>query len=250
MKTIALIALIFLSLTGNAQDMQKYLADTKEMVRNGKYKEALERDIWFHDHALEHSKGMAGVRLSFALGDWKSLADIYPPAMVALKDTRDKKTRLLINHQGSPDLFKDVAAINRTLGENAKTITLFELLAKNNPDVGHQYWPAVKEQLFAAKRYDIIRNYIGNPVKEFDETKKHYYLMTEMNKKFAAQNPRASADATDRLTQVVADNFVKHSVALIQYTIAVNDMNDAREIRKRAMVVVKDDRLNEAIQKR
>ena len=47
--------------------MQKYLSDTQEMVRKGKYKEALERFVWFHEHALEHDPAMTGVRLSFAV---------------------------------------------------------------------------------------------------------------------------------------------------------------------------------------
>jgi len=64
--------------------MQKYLSDTQQMVREGRYQEALERFVWFHDHALEHEpSAMYGVRLSFALSYWKSLGDVYPPAMTA-----------------------------------------------------------------------------------------------------------------------------------------------------------------------
>jgi len=60
------------------QDMCKYMDDTHTLVKQGKYAEALERMIWFHNHALEHELGMYGVRLSFALSEWKELGDVYP----------------------------------------------------------------------------------------------------------------------------------------------------------------------------
>src|SRR5689334_9527822 len=105
MKILISIFIGLLSLTIQAQDMQQYLTDTKRMVKEGKYKEALDRYIWFHEHALEHDSAMMGVRLSFALSDWKSLADVYPPAMNALKETRETTTKQLIDNVGPPSLF-------------------------------------------------------------------------------------------------------------------------------------------------
>ena len=72
-----------------------------------KYKEALERYIWFQDHALENDQAMTGVRLSFALSSWKSLADIYPPAMTALKEMRSSKTKAILDSNASSKLFPD-----------------------------------------------------------------------------------------------------------------------------------------------
>ena len=53
MKAILIATLIAISIKSFGQDMQKYLSETKEMVTQKKYKEALERYIWFQDHALE-----------------------------------------------------------------------------------------------------------------------------------------------------------------------------------------------------
>jgi hypothetical protein len=72
MKVLLAGFLAMLTLSANAEDMQKYLADTQEMVRQGKHQEALDRFIWFHEHALENDRGMTGVRLSFALSYWKA----------------------------------------------------------------------------------------------------------------------------------------------------------------------------------
>ncbi|MBK7635169.1 MAG: hypothetical protein IPJ13_13515 [Saprospiraceae bacterium] len=67
MKAILIATLIAISIKSFGQDMQKYLSETKEMVTQKKYKEALERYIWFQDHALEYNKAMSGVRLSFCI---------------------------------------------------------------------------------------------------------------------------------------------------------------------------------------
>ena len=40
---------------------------------------------------------MYGVRLSFALSYWEQLGEVYPPALTALKKTRDDKTALLLD---------------------------------------------------------------------------------------------------------------------------------------------------------
>lgn len=80
MKKLLAVAIVFIAVSSRGEDMQKYLSDTQEMVRQGKNQEALERFVWFHDHALEHEPaGMYGVRLSFALSYWKALGDVYPP---------------------------------------------------------------------------------------------------------------------------------------------------------------------------
>jgi hypothetical protein len=172
MKIIIAALLLFPSFLVQAQDdMQQYLKDTRQLVIQKKYKEALQRDIWFHDHALEHEPGIRGVRLSFALSDWEQLGKVYPPAMTALKNIRDRKTQQLINNSGPSDLFPDVAAINRVLKEDAKTINLFQLLAKAHPEIAPEYFLYIKDQLYAAKRYDIIHEYMGSPMAEYQNIK-------------------------------------------------------------------------------
>jgi len=42
----------------------------KDLAHQGKNEEALERFLWFHDHALEHDPAMHGVRLPYALSSW------------------------------------------------------------------------------------------------------------------------------------------------------------------------------------
>ena len=126
MKQLLTLFFIAISASLNAQELREYLQETKVLISKGQYKEALERHIWFHEHALDKDKSMQGVRLSFALGDWKELGDLYPPALKALTDIRDTKTGEILNSGGTKELFADVNGINRTLGEGEKTATLFE----------------------------------------------------------------------------------------------------------------------------
>src|SRR5687768_379355 len=106
-----LLALFLIALqSAIAEDMQKYLQQTRSLQEEGKYQEALDRHLWFHDHALEHDEAMYGVRLSFALSSWQDLGKKYPPASKALEETRDKKAAVLKEGKGSKEIFHDVMA--------------------------------------------------------------------------------------------------------------------------------------------
>src|SRR5690349_9740269 len=88
-------------------EMQEYLFKTRDIQAEGNFQEALMRYVWYHEHALEYDRAVYGVRLSFALSYWKELADVYPPALVALKQMRDNKTKILIEKDISRELSLD-----------------------------------------------------------------------------------------------------------------------------------------------
>ena len=219
--------------------MRKYLSDTKEMVNQGKYKEALERTIWFHEHVLEHDKAMAGVRLSFALSDWKSLGNLYPPAITAFIEMRDRKTRQILDNGGTLDSFGEVTAFNRELGENSKTVELFQTLTQVRPDFAKECWIFAKTPLFDEKRFDIIRNYIGSPLREFNFIKERYEyeIGAYKNDKVGLADIKA----------VCENQFVENNLQLIQYALAVDDLKSAKEIQQKALSILDDYRLREAI---
>ena len=50
-------------------------------VQEGRLDLAAEKYLWFHENALMYQPSLSGVRLSYALGDWRDLADKYRPAM-------------------------------------------------------------------------------------------------------------------------------------------------------------------------
>src|SRR6478736_6608154 len=78
----------------------------------GRFPLALAKILWFHEHALEYDPHLSAVRLSFAVGSWKHLADVFPPALLALQLTRDEAEAGLRQDQQSFPLFAEVAALN------------------------------------------------------------------------------------------------------------------------------------------
>jgi len=238
-KTLA-VAIFIIAVSARGEDMQKYLSDTQEMVSQGKHQEALDRFIWFHDHALEHEPArMYGVRLSFALSYWKALGDVYPPAKAALVETRNRKEKMVMDNTGDAALFHDVVALNRTLGENAKTVALFDSVDKTHPDTAKQYWDVAKDAVIAAKRYDLARKYIGNPAREFTKVKAMYDHNTTLY-----DNPQIGGGHFKAYNE---NHLVEESLKLIEVALALDDMKAAKEVQGKALLVLDDYRLRDAI---
>lgn len=232
-KLFIAIALIF-SISTFAQDMQKYLSETKSMVKQKKYAEANDRYIWFQNHSLESRPSMSGVRLSFALSDWKTLADLYSPAMDSNKALRDYKTKQLVQNNGSVQLFGDVAAINYYLFESEKTVALFENIRNSDKDKARKCWFYARKSLFKYKRYDLIKYYVGNPVSDFLVIKEQRNMMLKV-----------SSIQTESMKKYLTDSFVDNSLDLINYSIAMHDLESAKKIRDEAMLIVNDYRLRD-----
>src|SRR5438552_1664672 len=87
----------------------------------GRYEDALAKHLWFHREAARIEPALVGVRGSFALGYWSSLAMKYPPAMAALVTTRDAAEAQVRANDDVRNAFHDLAAINRELDEQART---------------------------------------------------------------------------------------------------------------------------------
>ena len=236
MKKLIVILVLALSMLFSCQnsEMQKYLNDTEAMAREGKYEEALERHLWFHDHVLEHQPSMAGVRLSFALAYWKGLADVYPPALEAMQKVRDDKTDLINQGKGSWNLFQDVAALNRTLGEDNRTVSLFQNLDKDQPDMAKECRIIAKEEVIKAREYDLAIKYIGNLVQDWGNIKSNY------DRSILLIFSKSAREYSKK-------HFVEETLLLIDVALALDDKKAAQEIQAKALEVLDDNRLKEAI---
>jgi tetratricopeptide (TPR) repeat protein len=239
MKTFLFLLTLMTAPFVQAEDMQKYLSDTDELARAGKYKEALERHIWFHDHALEHQPSMYGVRLSFALSSWKEMGAQYPKAIEALVEIRDRKMKSLLDGKESHELFHDVASINEVLEQPEKTVSLFEQLDEKQPKAAKGYWNVAKDAVIDAKRYDLARKYIGNPAREFTRVKAMYDHNTSLY-----DDPRIGGDSFKAFNE---NNLVEESLRLIEVANALGDKQASLEIQAKALALVQDARLRDAI---
>ena len=91
----------------------------------GEYQTALEHLVWFHEYALDETRALLGIRLSYALAYWIELGAEFPPALDALRQIRDRKVADLRAGRYDGQLFLDVSAINDYLSEGAGTYLLY-----------------------------------------------------------------------------------------------------------------------------
>jgi hypothetical protein len=159
--------------------------------------------------------------------------------MKALVEVRDRKKKSLLEGKESHELLHDVASINEALGEPEKTVSLFEQVDEKQPKAAKGYWNVAKDAVIAAKRYDLAHKYIGNPAEEFNQVKAMYDHNTSLY-----DDPRIGGD---RFKAYNENNLVEESLRLIEVSNALGNRKAAVEIQAKALAVVDDARLRDAI---
>ena len=76
---------------GEKPDLERIRQEANDLMAKGNYEDALQRHLWYHNHALEYDAAQTGVRLSFWLSDWVELGRRYPKARQALLEVRALK---------------------------------------------------------------------------------------------------------------------------------------------------------------
>ena len=130
---------------------QEVLRQARQLVKSQQYAAALDKYIWFHDHALDADRSLAGVRLSYAISEWVDLGEVYPPARRALESVRNAKAESLIQGTYDASLFHDVASINRVLGQVERTRDLFKTIAGADRGVAEKCFHVALESLVQTK---------------------------------------------------------------------------------------------------
>jgi hypothetical protein len=139
------------------------LQAARTAAAEGRHAEALTEFIWFHHHALEETRSLYGVRLSFALGYWMELAAVYRPALIALEQIRDEKTEKLLANSGDRDIFHDVASINDVLGTTERTHLLFSKLHSLRPGLAKECATLAMPAIVASRDFSLAAWYLPNP---------------------------------------------------------------------------------------
>lgn len=144
-------------------DPRDRLKKAQSAADAGDYETALSEYVWFHNHSLEYLPSLYGVRLSFALGYWKNLGDVYPPAMLALRNICSDKTAALLRGEEVRELFHDVASINEYLEEERSTYELFQTLDQRAPAFARQCFTLAVDAIVAAKDFELAARYAPDP---------------------------------------------------------------------------------------
>ncbi|HZX30363.1 MAG TPA: hypothetical protein VFF03_03330 [Rhodocyclaceae bacterium] len=210
---------------------QERLRTARIAAHEGRFAEALSEYIWFHEHALEEQPSLRGVRLSFALGYWLELAGQYPPARAALQSIRNEKTKRLQQDEEDWELFNDVTAINRELGNDEATYDLFSSISNRNPAFAARCAGVATPAIVKAFDFKLARSFIPNPEIAVEQLASRFIQGIERANRSSV--PERKADITDAeiriyveevglLAQIVsmagdgelADALVEHAISL------------------------------------
>jgi hypothetical protein len=219
----------------NRPDPGKVLAEARDLATKGQYEEALQRHLWYHNHALEYSPSQSGVRLSFALSYWIELSRKFPKARQALLEIRDRDNREFAEGKGDFALFQEVSAINSNLQADDETVVLFKSLLKQDPELARQCYLVAEDVLVRTGEYEICLTAIPDSQARFSS------LRQEMERTVA------TAFANPQLTEFAYGRFVKQTRALIEILVAGGRKPEAEKIRAEALTVLDDPRLASAV---
>ena len=157
----------------NARDR---LQAARAAVKEGRYEEALRGYVWFHENALREDPALSGVRLSFALGYWHELGDVFPPALAKLQEIAETKRALLLRGAEDWALFHDVASIDRELKNERATYDLFVTIHEKSPEFARRCAREATPVMIQFADLTRARSFIHDPqaivlrlAKEFDE---------------------------------------------------------------------------------
>ena len=228
------LLLIALSLgpCSSRTDAHDVLVEARRLTSQRKFAQALEKHIWFHQHALESQPSLYGVRLSIALEDWVALGNQYPDALVALRRIRDQAAVEFLAHPTQESLFEDYQAINAALNESAETVKFYRALGRASPELASSLWPQVCPDLIAAGEWALARQHLGEPKSRFAAIKQR--LDT---RRLAGKVAYFTGDSNvvDRAVEL---GFVTEVVQLIQVLSSAGDITAAQDIQRQALASV------------
>jgi len=207
----------------------------------GKYAEALSEYVWFHHYALAEQPSLYGVRLSFALAHWKDLADVYPPALAALLEVRDDKTRRLVSGELDRELFHDTEAINQYLGASSETSKLFESIDRDAPEFARECSDLAFEALVESGKFSLAAKYLRDPVGRVAK------LAERLNNDVARipERPRSKSPRYRAYTW----NFALDLRTIVAILSGAGRGADAAECRARAFAILKPWYVRKAVER-
>ena len=217
------------------------LRQARQLVKSQQYAAALEKYIWFHDHALDADRALAGVRLSYAVSEWVDLGEVYPPARSALQSVRDTKAESLVQGNYDPSLFHDVASINRALGQVESTRDLFKTIAGSTERAAaEKCFRIALESLVLTNEFGLARSFMPDPQKDIDQF--------AMPFKFAQQHTVPVSQ--DMFQETLVGIYVKRVRLILQVFIGVGEEGVANNLRRYAVECVPDAELRDKVTER
>ena len=223
----------------NQPDPGKVLDDARTLAAKGQYEEALQRHIWYHNHALEYNPGQSGVRMSFALSSWIELGRKYPKARQALVEIRDRGNQRFAEGRGDFALFQEVSSINQSLQAEDDTVALFKSILKQDAALARQCYYAAEDLLVRKGEYETCMTFIPDFEAKFSsivEQKENLAKLYQRNPQMAAQ-----------LQKFHDGRFVQQVRDVIEILVAAGRKPEAEKIRDQAVAILDSPRIASAV---
>ena len=225
---------------GEKPNLAAIETEAKNLTASGRHEDALQRYLWYHRHALEYDPAQAAVRFSFALSDWMELARRYPKAHQALIEVRDEALSNFASGGGYFALFMEVAAINRELGEQDRTLELFESIRTRDPKLARQCYYAAEDLLVEKQQYDVCASFISDFQARFRQVRD----TRDRSSNLAERTPRLNQSDFHRAADQA---FIRDTRKLIEILVGVGRKAEAGRIRDEAIAVLNVPELQSAV---
>ena len=204
-------------------DPQKILQEADADVQAKRYEDALAKYVWFNEHALEYQPSLTGVRLSFALMSWLKLGEVYPPALVKLREVRDAAKDRVTPQEGRRIAFEDFqefVSINKYLGDEKQTVEAFRAIDAADPDEAPRLFALAEPALIRAKDYELCGKYI-----DADESLERILDSYKMADKLAS-NPKIG----ERYKKYANKKFLNDATTLVALLVVNDRTAEAEEV--------------------
>jgi RNA polymerase sigma factor (sigma-70 family) len=199
-------------------DPQQILYQAQADATAGRYKDALAKHIWYRNNALRYQPAQVGVRDSFALMYWATLAEKYPPAMKRLKAIHDQAVRDLHDSRTAPKdamtAYIVAISVNNGLHDGTNSVELFKWVDAHNPAVARQVYSIAENDLISAGEYELCGKYVDAD-KSYQRIVSSYHQLKNL----------PSTARTQQLADFAVKNFTDQSARLVA-VLAINNRQD------------------------
>jgi len=203
-------------------------------IEEGRLELAAEKYLWYHHNALKYQPSLAGVRLSYALGDWKDLADKYPPALQDMRYVRDRAEETLRGGNSDFSAFQDFVALNDVLRNDGRTIELFKWLDRNDRHLARSVFQVAQDALVAGSEYEMCEKYIVG--------RNSFAHILESHEDSVRRFKERYKDEPDaRIFETFDMMFARQSSFIIAILVNRDRQSEAEAIAESALALLKDD---------
>lgn len=220
-------------------DPQAILREASDDRVAKRYEDALAKHVWFHRNALAFESSMSGVRLSFALADWRVLAGRYEPAMAALRAERDAATIRVREGVRIRDSFGDAAALNGVLDDEAATHALFLDVEARDAAIARSMYRLAEVALIEARDFARCGKYL-----DADSMLTSAIRMREDTRALGGGN----AESRRRFDEMSEARLVHDAAKVVALLVLSGRASEAPAIVSRARAALDTPAMNKALQ--